>query len=79
MVEIDYQLQLLSIQQQEHIEEEEEEEEVELQAELQAELAETQQSKDKMRLGNKSISSVEKAGGTLKRRISRAIKRSLSR
>lgn len=71
MVEIDYQLQLFSIQQQENAEE------AELQVDLES--AEIEQSKDKMRLGNKSFSSVEKASGTLKRRISRAIKRSLSR
>lgn len=71
MVEIDYQLQLFSIQQQENAEE------AELQVDLES--AEIEQPKDKMRLGNKSFSSVEKASGTLKRRISRAIKRSLSR
>lgn len=71
MVEIDYQLQLLSIQQQEN------DEETELQVDLES--PEIEQPKEKMRLGNKSLSSVEKASGTLKRRISRAIKRSLSR
>lgn len=71
MVEIDYQLQLLSIQQQEHAEEPEQQ--------VGLEQAEIEQPKDKMRSGNKSFSSVEKASGTLKRRISRAIKRSLSR
>lgn len=72
MVEIDYQLQLLSIQQQEHAEEPAEQQ-------VGLEQAEIEQPKDKMRSGNKSFSSVEKASGTLKRRISRAIKRSLSR
>lgn len=73
MVEIDYQLQLLSIQQQTKGAEEAEPPTVSL------EIAEIEHPKRRIRLRNKSLSSVEKAGGTLGKMISRAIKRSLSR